>query len=286
MPHKPPERLQVVTRFRERLAELYRRSDSSQAAFARSIGLDRSTLSQLLAARSDRLPRAENIVAIAQAAGVSIDWLLGLSEEGQFGTDVLAQLVEFEADAPSPADRRLARWHEEATGYVIRYVPTTLPDLLKTQPVIQYEYRASAAFTPEASIATTNDKLTYLHRDEARMEVCLSLQKLETFGRGEGIWRELDPDLRREQLRHMRGACEELYPALRLYLYDERNRYSVPLILFGPKRAAVYIGQMYLVFNGTQHIQVFTRHFDDLIRAAVVQPNEVFDHLTDLAERY
>ena len=68
---------------------------------------------------------------------------------------------------------------------------------------------------------------------------------------------------------------EELYPTLRWFLYDGLKRYSVPVTIFGPQRAAVYVGQMYLVFNTTEHIRVLTRHFDGLIRAAVVQPPDV-----------
>jgi hypothetical protein len=32
---------------------------------------------------------------------------------------------------------------------------------------------------------------------------------------------------------------------------------------------------MFLVFTGTEHIRVLTQHFDDLIRAAIMQPPEV-----------
>jgi transcriptional regulator with XRE-family HTH domain len=110
----PPARSEIVSRFRDRLAELFTRSGMKQAAFARKVGLDRSTLSQLLAATTDRLPRAENIAAIARAEGVSIDWLLGLSEEGQAATDVMRRSIQVERDARSPADRRLDRWHDEA----------------------------------------------------------------------------------------------------------------------------------------------------------------------------
>ena len=40
-------------------------------------------------------------------------------------------------------------------------------------------------------------------------------------------------------------------------------------------RAAVYIGGMYFVLNSTEHVRVLTKHFEDLIRAAVVQPPDV-----------
>jgi transcriptional regulator with XRE-family HTH domain len=274
------DRAAIVSSFRERLGELLARSGLKQAAFARKVGLDRSTLSQLINGQTDRLPRAENILSLARAEGVSIDWLLGLSAEGQMSTDVLKRaVVEVERDARSPADERLQRWHEEASGYLIRYVPTTLPDLLKTDQVIEFEYKESVAYTPEQSIHIAQDKLAYLGRPGTLMEVCMSRQRIEGFARGEGLHRGLGERARRTQLQHMREKVQELYPALRLFLFDERRCFSVPVILFGPKRAAIYVGQMYLVFNSTEHVQVFTQHFDDLVRSAVVQPTEVADFL-------
>ena len=77
---------------------------------------------------------------------------------------------------------------------------------------------------------------------------------------------------------------EELYPTLRWFLFDRRTRYSVPLTIFGPKRAAIYIGNMYFVLNSTEHIRVLTRHFDDLIRAAVQQPRDTIEFLNRLSK--
>jgi transcriptional regulator with XRE-family HTH domain len=277
------DRSVVVSRFRERMSELITRSGLRHAAFARKVGIDRSTLSQLLAGTSDRLPRAENILAIARSEGVSIDWLLGLSAEGQVSTDVIRQSpVEIERDAGLPADERLDRWHEEAAGYPIRYVPATLPDMLKTEQVIEFEYKESAAFTPEQSLATTQAKITYLRRPDTVMEVCMSRQRLEEFARGEGIWRGLSDRARRTQLKIMRERVDELYPSLRWYLFDERQRFSVPVIVFGPLRAVVYVGQMYLVFNSTEHVTLFSQHFDGLLRSAVVQPTEMAGTLARL----
>ena len=272
----------TVTRFRERLGQLIDRSGMSQSAYATRVQIDRSTLSQLLSERNERLPRADNLVSIAQAEGVSIDWLLGLSEQGSVAADFLPRSLEFERDASSPADERLARWHEEAAGYLIRYVPASLPDLLKTDQVIEFEYRESNAFTPEQSIATAHEKLAYLRRPGTLMEVCMARQRMECFARGEDLWRGLGVLARRAQLRQMIERVEELYPALRWFLYDARQRYSVPVILFGPRRAVVYVGQMYLVFNSTEHVRVFTLHFDELVKAAVVQPTDMVAFLRKL----
>ncbi len=107
------------------------------------------------------------------------------------------------------------------------------------------------------------------------MEVCSSIQSVESFARGEGIWRQLPAEVRRAQLDWMIRALGELYPTLRWFLFDGLKRFCVPLTVFGPLRAAVYIGDMYLVLNSTEHIRDLTRRFDDLIRAAVVQPPDV-----------
>ncbi len=276
------DRRDTVRVFRERLREVIEGSGRTRSAFAADVGMDRSTLSQLLASDDVRLPRAETVASIAAVAQVSVDWLLGLTEEGRLGTDVLPQALEIEAGASSPADARLARWHAEAAGYKIRYVPTTLPDLLKIEPVIRYEFREYGVRVPEGRIEEAEARLAYSRRPETDMEVCSAFQSMEAFARGEGLWGELPASVRREQLEWIIGLLDELYPTLRWFLYDGLQRYSVPLTIFGPKRAALYIGNMYFVFNSTEHIRVLTEHFDGLIRVATVQPPEVPAFLHDL----
>ena len=276
------DRRKTVEAFRERLSEVIERSGLSRMAFSARVGLDRSTLSQLLSPGNERLPRAETIAAIAAREQVSVDWLLGLSQEGQIGADIVAPALEIESGAASPADARLARWHAEAAGYKIRYVPTILPDLLKTEEVIRYEFQEYGARVPKARIEQAEERLAYSRLPETDMEVCSSLQSVEDFARGHGVWKGLPAESRAAQLNAMTVLLDELYPTFRWFLFDGLQRYSVPLTIFGPKRAAIYVGNMYLVFNSTEHIQVLTRHFDDLIRAAVVQPPEVIDFLKGL----
>ena len=103
--------------------------------------------------------------------------------------------------------------------------------------------------------------------------------------RGEGIWRALAPEARRFQLQHMIDLVEELYPTFRWFLFDGLQRYAAPVTIFGPKRAALYVGTMYFVFTGTEQIRVLTRYFDDLIRAAVVQPPDIIDLIDGLIMR-
>ena len=269
------DRRETVEVFRRNLRDVIGRSGMSRSAFAARLGLDRSTLSQLLSTANLRLPRAETIAAIAASEQVSVDWLLGLSQEGQLGAEVVGQDLEIAAGAGSPADERLHRWHAEAVGYKIRYVPSTLPDLLKSEEVIDFEFREQGSTVPQARLQEAEERLAYSRRPETDIEVCCSYQSVEGFARGEGIWRALPADVRRREIETMIGLLDELYPTLRWFLFDGLSHYCVPLTIFGPQRVAVYFGNMYVVFNSTEHIRELTRHFDNLIRAAVVQPPDV-----------
>jgi len=269
------DRRDTVRIFRQRLADVIARAGGSRAAFAQRIGVDRSTLAQVLSEANDRLPRAETLAAIAADQQVSIDWLLGLSQDGPLAPAIIQQPLTVEPGGHSPVDERLTRWHAEAAGYKVRYVPATLPDLLKTEELIRYEYRDYVGPIPESRIEAANARLANQRRPETDMEVCSSVQSVESFARGEGIWRDLGAPARRQQIEWMIELLDELYPTFRWFFYDGVRRFSVPLTVFGPKRAAIYVGHMYLVFNSTEHIRVLTEHFDNLIRAAIVQPPKV-----------
>lgn len=274
----------TVVVFRERLGKLIERSHQNQSRFAADAGLDRSTLSQLLSDSTVRLPRAETIARIASRNNVSIDWLLGLAQSEQGGTDILRQL-EIESGERSDVDELLARWHREAVGYKIRYVPMSLPDLLKTDAVIEYEYTNWTAVTAEARKEEAEERLAYTRQPETDMEACTSHNILEEFAFGTGVWSQLGASQRRRQLQRMADLVDELYPTFRWFLFDGRRTFTVPYTIFGPRRAAVYIGKMFFVFNSTEHIRVLTRHFDNLIREAVVQPHECGDFIRQLLER-
>jgi transcriptional regulator with XRE-family HTH domain len=279
------DRRNILPRFQQRLRQVLAQSELSQTDFARASGLDRSTLSQLLAPGADRLPRVESIAAIAQVANTSLDWLLGLSQGDRPDEGMVAESLQIERDAPSPLDERLLRWHEEAAGYRIRHIPTTFPDLLKTDAVIQDEYGHYAAVGPRRRIEITQSRLEYLRKPETEIECCTPVQTLEALARGEDIWRTLKPAVRRAQLEQIMELCDELYPRLRLFLYDRKMLFSVPLTVFGPMRAAIYLGQTYFVFHSTEHIRALTRHFDQIVRGAIVQPNEIAGHLQSLLSR-
>lgn len=263
------DKREIVEDFRARLRQLMGRRGESPSAFARRCGLDRSALSQFLDANAGRLPRAETLYAIATAESVSIDWLLGLSQSERTVGEV-APVVSIETAADGISSSRLSEWHREAIGYKIRYVPATLPDLLRTEAVLNYEFRAEEQELLDAKAGQARLQLDYSRRPETDMEIVMPYQRLYTFAAGAGIWSALPRGARVAQLEHMAALLDELYPTLRLFLFDGLKSYSAPFTVFGPKRAAVYLGEMYLVINSVDQIRELAARFDRLIRIATV----------------
>lgn len=274
----------IVSTFQGRLQALIDRRGDSMAVFSRRCGVDRSALSQFLDPRATRLPRAETLCAIASSQSVSVDWLLGLSQNENAIAEV-ARAEKIEVVEDSGGETRLAEWHREAVGYKIRYVPATLPDLLRTPAVIKYEFRGEDREYLDAKADQTQSQLAYTRRPETDMEVVMPRQQLESFAEGSGIWSGLPRGVRQAQLEHMARLLDELYPTFRLFLFDGLKAFSAPFTVFGPKRAAIYLGDMYLVTHSVEQIRELTTRFDHLIRIAEIGPDRAAAHVGALKAR-
>ncbi|MBB3772686.1 transcriptional regulator with XRE-family HTH domain [Angulomicrobium tetraedrale] len=268
--------------FRRRLQSLIDRSGLNQAAFARMTTIDRSTLSQLLSADGARMPRADTLVALASACHVSVDWLLGLTTHEEVGTQIIDSVMQIQAHTRSPIDERFVEWLREAEGYRVRTVPESFPDFLKTEDVLRFEYQGSAFNKIVGSLDIVETRLALMRRPESELEVCTSVQAITMMAKGEGKWEGLSRSVRRRQLEHFAQLYSELYPSLRIYLYTLTETYSNPFTVFGPQRVALFLGTSFLLLNSIEHIRLFSRRFDELIKLAVVQPNQVTDTLADI----
>jgi len=273
------DKRQLAEVFRTRLSNVFERSRLSQSAFADGIGIDRSALSLLLSGRTVRLPRVETLLAIAQRHAVTIDWLLGVSQdEGVTGALLSSGSIETtEEDGAS----LLMRWHAEAAGAKIRYVPARIPDLLRTNAVIAYE-AAAAHQSPLAQVEDAAFRLEYNRAAGTDMECCMPLQTLEQFAAGAGIWSGLSKAARQAQVAHMSTLIDELYPSFRLFLFDGRERFSIPYTIFGSTRVAIFAGQMYLVLSSAETIRTMQRQFEGLIRHTRVHAHEAADFVRGL----
>ena len=258
-------------------------SGLNRSSFATSISVDRSTLSQLLSPENMRLPRADTVASIAEIHQISIDWLLGLTQQGSLVANIMPEALEVDDYSTSIFDKYL-EWHRQASGYKIRYVPTTLPDLLKTEAVAEYEFNRYGSGKVDQSVRDNQLLLLQQRHPGSELETCLSLQSLRSFALGQGIWQGLAVKSRRQQLQRMIELSDELYPGFRWFLYDGKETYSSSFTIFGPLRATLFLGHLYVVVNSIEHIRKLTERFDDLIRIAIVHPHEIHKTLESLID--
>ncbi len=249
-------------------------AQSNRSALAREIGIDRSTISQLLGGDEARLPNAQIAADCASALGVSVDWLLGLTERPERPGDVIAAAMTMTKAARSSSDDQLLAWHREAAGYKIRHVPATMPDMLKTEAVLKWEYGDFLSKTSDQAIVAMRDNVDWLRSSESDYEIAAPIHEFESFARGEGYYRGLDAETRREQLDRIAEFCAENYPSLRLFLFDARRVFSAPITLFGPLIGVIYVGHFYLAFRESARVKSLTQHFDWLVREAEVDARE------------
>lgn len=268
--------------FRDRLASAMVASDMSQSGLARAAGVNRSTIAQLLDPDTARLPNGQLCADAASALGVSTDWLLGLTERPERPGDAIAAALQVTEASRTPADDQLLEWYREAAGYKIRYVPATLPDLLKTEDFIAWEYAGFIGKTPDQAISAAGRLESLLRSRASDHEIAMPLHRLEALAMGTGYFAGLPAPVRRAQLERMAAQCRELYPTLRLFLFDARRLYSSPMAIFGPLVATLYVGRVYLAFRESTRLRSLTDHFDWLVREADVDAREVAAHISAL----
>ncbi|MEO0544679.1 MAG: helix-turn-helix domain-containing protein [Pseudomonadota bacterium] len=254
--------------FRRRLLERLSDSGKNRSELARLAGVDRSTIVQLLNADEPRLPNAHLAASIAQSLAVSVDWLLGVSDRRETAAELLMAGIGLEDAARTPSDEQIIGWHREAVGQKIRHVPATLPDILKTRDLLEWEYGAFRDKTPSQAHDAMEATVTWLESPGSDYEMCVPLHHVRALARGDGYWSGVPENVRREQVQWMAEACDQRYPSLRVYIYDSRELYSAPLTIFGSMLAALYVGKFYMVFRERNQVSALTRHFDHLIREA------------------
>lgn len=278
------DKRQRATQFRQRLNAAMAQKGLSQSALARQIGVDRSTVSQLLSGAGARLPNAQVVGECASALGVSADWLLSLSDRPESAADLMAISLSLTEAPRALVDEQIFNWHREAAGYKIRHVPAALPDMLKTREVLEWEYGPHLGRTTTQAINASQDRLDWMRGAHSDYEIALPLHEMESFALGSGYYRGLAPEIRVAQIDRFLALNEQFYPGLRVYLFDARRVYSAPLTLFGPLLAVLYAGRNYVAFRDSERVQAFTRHFDHLVRESSISARDLPDHLRALRD--
>jgi transcriptional regulator with XRE-family HTH domain len=272
--------------FRTRLREAMTTQNATQSGLARAIGVDRSTVSQLLTGDGARLPNAQIVAGCAYALGVSADWLLGLTARPELAADLIAASFEVTKAPRALVDEQVFAWHQEAEGYKIRHVPAGLPDMLKLPDLLRWEYGPQLGRSTEQAIGASEDRLRWMRAAKSDYEISLPIYELTSFASGTGYYEGVPANLRAAQLDHFAALQTDLYPTLRLHIFDARRLFSAPVTVFGPLLAVLYLGQNYLAFRDTERVQLMTRHFDTLVREASITPRGLPDYIQTLQAKY
>lgn len=265
--------------FRTRLRDAMATKQATQSGLARTIGVDRSTVSQLLGDGGARLPNAQVVAQCAAELGVSADWLLGLTDKPELAADLVAAAMEVTKAPRALVDEQIFAWHQEASGYKIRHVPAGLPDMFKLPEVLKWEYSPSLGRSTDQAIGASEDRLRWMREARSDYEIALPMSDMSSFAAGSGYYEGVPANLRAAQLDHIAALHDDLYPTLRLHLFDARKLYSAPITVFGPLLAVIYLGQNYLAFRDTERVQMFTHHFDRLVREALITPRDLSKHI-------
>jgi len=268
--------------FRQRLSDAMVRAGFNKSSLAQNIGVDRSTISQLLSDDHARLPNAQVIAECARSLGVSADWLLGLSERPERANDLLDIAIGMPQAERSSVDAQLFEWHKEAAGYKIRHVPATLPDFLKTPDILRWEYEQHMGKTTDQAIGAMKDHLEWVQARQGDYEVALPIHELQSFAAGTGYYQGLPIALRRAQITSLIDTYDELYPSIRVFQFDAHKVFSAPMTVFGPLMAMIYLGRHYIVFRDSTRVQAMTNHFDWLIREADIDARDFITSLQNL----
>ena len=148
------------------------------------------------------------------------------------------------ADAPlALIDAQIFAWQQEAARYKIRHVPAGLPDMIKINEMLEWEYETTLGRTIGQAIGASADRLNWMSKAQSDYEIDLPLHDLYAFASAKGYYHDCPHDIRIKQLEHLKTLVQQLYPSLRLSLFNARRVYSAPITIFGPLLAVIYLGQ-------------------------------------------
>jgi transcriptional regulator with XRE-family HTH domain len=268
--------------FRSRLQEAMSHAGMTRSALSRATNVDRSTIGQLLKDDRPRMPNAQLAADVALALGVSTDWLLGLTNRSETPGDIVAAALSLSPAERTSADAQLLAWHHEAAGYKVRHVPATLPDILKTSRMLAWEYASVPERCLPAAFNAMQDQLAWLSSGVSDYEIAIPIHEIEACATGTSYYKGVSESIRYEQLNFIAEQCDQMFPRLRIFLFDAHKVFSAPVTIFGPNLAVIYVGQCYLAFREIERVKSLSGHFDWLVREASVDARNVASYIRDM----
>jgi hypothetical protein len=148
--------------------------------------------------------------------------------------------------------------------------------------MVEWEYSPQLGRTAEQAIGAFEDRLAWMRSARSDYEIALPIHELAAFATATGYYAGLSKDARVEQLERLIAFCDQLYPSLRVCLFDAKRVFSAPVTVFGPLLAVLYLGRHYIAFRDSARVETITQHFDGLVREADIGAREMVRHLDGL----
>ena len=213
------DKRQRASLFRERLMEAMSLKGVTKSRLSRAANVDRSTVGQLLKSDHARLPNAQLAADAAESLGVSTDWLLGLTNRPETPGDIVAAALSLSPAERTSADEQLLEWHHEAAGYKVRHVPATLPDILKTKHMLDWEYATVRERRLPEAYSAMQDQLEWLSSGVSDYEIALPIHEIEACAAGTAYYKDVAEGIRHEQLTFIADQCDQMFPRLRISIW-------------------------------------------------------------------
>jgi hypothetical protein len=151
--------------------------------------------------------------------------------------------------------------------------------------MLEWEYASvSERRLPEAFNAM-QDQLAWLSSGVSDYEIAIPIHEIEACAAGTSYYNGVSENIRYEQLNFIADQCDQMFPRLRIFLFDAHQVFSSPVTVFGPNLAVIYVGQCYLAFREIERVKSLSGHFDWLVREAVVDARNVASYIRSMMEK-
>lgn len=247
--------------FVERLRTAMHDNGISAATLARSTGLSKAAISQLLSNRKARLPNSFTIYSLARALNRNVDYFLGTTAPLEGGRATFS--IELYHSGFANAERL---WRETicsgaADGFTL--VCDTIPDFLKTEAVLACEHGARPEVIEHAG------RIARLRADHEAVQI-RGLILCETsvvyqLVKGIGLYRSLSEADRAAQIAIMTSYFDARFPDLYCTLVSYRQNNLSPVLMYD---RAVLVAPMFGWHMQITHAAIFREMAEAALNAS------------------
>lgn len=214
--------------FVERLRAAMHDNGISAASLARRTGLSKAAISQLMSSKKSRLPNSFTIFNLARALNRNVDYFLGTTAPLDGTRATFA--IELYQNGFANAEHLYRQTVYAGTVTDLTLICDTLPDFLKTGPVLVAEYGATPEVTGHA--ARIAEMRTRDGAAQVGGVVLCDTAIVFQLVKGIGIYKSLSEADRVAQLDLLTRYFDERFPEIVCNLVSYRQHHLSPVLMF------------------------------------------------------